>query len=191
MLCINVMTVSNPLPFCNVINHFIMCNLEIRLDKQVYYFPYLVTKKYWNIGQEKTLAISDYWTKYQHLIHQICNWMYMSFFASCFSCTMALLQYFKRADKPKVTLLSKLISLSECQLQQVNNHLQKTMGDNAITSGNGKKWCHQNIDYWVKERVDIGKINIPQRMVRQKPVGISQTARKTFTRIHSKATCAH
>ena len=33
----------------------------------------------------------------------------------------------------------------------------KTVGDEATTSGNGKKWCHQYNDYSAKERADIGK----------------------------------
>ena len=65
----------------------------------------------------------------------------MSFFASGYNCKMPLLQYLKRNDKPKVALQSKLISLSECQLQQENDHIQKTVGDKVTTNGIYKKRC--------------------------------------------------
>ena len=58
----------------------------------------------------------------------------------------------KRNNKPKVPLPSKLISLSECQLQQQ----QKTVGDEVTTSGIGKKRYNQ-YKYSAKERVDIRK----------------------------------
>ena len=51
---------------------------------------------------------------------------------------------FKRTDKPKVPLPLKLNPLSECQLQQMNDHVQKTVGDEASTSGMGKKHHHYN-----------------------------------------------
>ena len=60
---------------------------------------------------------------------------------------MVLLQYLKRIDKPsekpKVTLLSKVNWLSECQLQHVNDHIRKTVGDKATTSGIDKKRRYQ------------------------------------------------
>ena len=86
--------------------------------------------------------------------------MYMSFFASGYNCKMALLQNLKRNDKPKVPLPSKLISLSECQLQQENDSIQKTVGNKVTTSRIGKKWCCQ-YEYSAKERADIA--NLPQR----------------------------
>ena len=55
--------------------------------------------------------------------------MYMSFFASGYNCKMALLQYLKRNNKPKIPLPSKLISLSEYHLQQENDHIWETVGD--------------------------------------------------------------
>ena len=74
---------------------------------------------------------------------------------SLYNCKMTLLQYLKRNDKPKVTLPSKLISLSEHQLQQVNDHIWKT--EKVTTSGIGKKRHHQYNEYSAKERADIGK----------------------------------
>lgn len=67
--------------------------------------------------------------------------MHVLFFMSCLNCKMALLQYFKRTDKLKVALPSK------CRLQQVNDHIQKTVGDETTTSGIGKKQCNQYNDY--------------------------------------------
>ena len=63
----------------------------------------------------------------------------------------------KRRCCTKVPLPSKLISLSECQLQQVNNYIQKTVGDEVITSGIGKKQQYQYNGYSSKERAGIGK----------------------------------
>ena len=57
----------------------------------------------------------------------------------------------------KVPLPSKLISLSGCQLQQVNNHIQKTVGDEVNTSGIDKKQHYQYNGYSAKERAGIGK----------------------------------
>ena len=65
--------------------------------------------------------------------------------------------YLKKNDKPTVPLPSKLISLSECQPQQVNDHIQKTVGDEATTSGICKKWHHQYNESLAEERTDIGK----------------------------------
>ena len=70
---------------------------------------------------------------------------------------MALLQCLKRNDKPKVPIPSKLISLSEYQIQQKNKHMRKTMGDKVTTSGTGKKWNHQ-YKYSTKERADTSNI---------------------------------
>ena len=62
----------------------------------------------------------------------------------------------ERVDKPKLpTLPSKLNSLSECQLKQVNEHVQKII-ENTISSEAGKKHHHYN-EYSAKERTDIGK----------------------------------
>ena len=71
-------------------------------------------------------------------------------------CKMALFQCFKRTDKLKVVLPSKLnsLTLSECQLEQVNDHIQKIVRDEL--SGIGKKWHHQYNDC-ANERADIGK----------------------------------
>ena len=83
--------------------------------------------------------------------------MYMSFFASGYSGKILLLQYLKRNnDKTKIGLQSKLISLSECQLQQENDHIQKTVGDKVTTSKMGRKRCYQ-YKYSAKERANIGK----------------------------------
>ena len=76
---------------------------------------------------------------------------------SGYNCKMALLQYLKKNDKPKVPLPSKLISLSECQIQQENNHIQKFVGDKVTTGRTGKKWHHQ-YKYSAKERVNISNI---------------------------------
>ena len=70
---------------------------------------------------------------------------------------MALLQYLRRNDIPKVPLPSKLNSLSQCQLQQVNDHIQKTVGDEATSSGIGKKRHYGYNQYSDKERAEIGK----------------------------------
>ena len=69
---------------------------------------------------------------------------------------MALLQYLNRINKPKVAIPSKLVSLSECQLQQENNYIYEKLGDEVTTSGIGKKW-HYQYKYSAKEKVDIGK----------------------------------
>ena len=63
---------------------------------------------------------------------------------------------YREMTNQKVPLPSKLISLSECQLQQENNHIRKTVVDEVTTSGIGKKRQCQ-YEYSVKERVDIGK----------------------------------
>ena len=70
---------------------------------------------------------------------------------------MALQQYLKRMANPKVSLLSKLILLSEWQPQQVNDHIQKSVGDEVTTSRICKKWHHQNNESSAEERADIGK----------------------------------
>ena len=61
---------------------------------------------------------------------------------------------FKRNDKPKFTLLSKLISLSECPLPQVNECIWTTVHvvDEVTTSRIGKKWPHQYNKYSTKGR---------------------------------------
>ena len=54
---------------------------------------------------------------------------------------MALLQYLKRNGRPNISLPSKLISLSEYQLQQINDNnyiIRKPVGDEVTTSGIGK-----------------------------------------------------
>ena len=56
----------------------------------------------------------------------------------------------------KVPLPSKLISLSKCQLQQVNDYIQKTVGDEVITSGIDKKQQYQYNGYSAKDRKGIG-----------------------------------
>ena len=50
---------------------------------------------------------------------------------------------FKEKRQTKVLLPSKLVSLSECQLQQENDHIRKTVGDEVTTNKNGKKQCNQ------------------------------------------------
>ena len=76
---------------------------------------------------------------------------------SGYNCKMALLQCLKRNDKPKVPLPSKLILLSECQIQQENKHMRKFVGDKVTTSGTGKKWRLQ-YKYSAKEKVNISNI---------------------------------
>ena len=68
--------------------------------------------------------------------------MYVSFFASGYNCKIALLQFLKKNGKPKVPLPSKLISLSESQLQQESDHIRIIVGDKVTKSGIGKKWYH-------------------------------------------------
>ena len=71
--------------------------------------------------------------------------MYVSFFASGYDCQMALLQYLKRIDKPKVALLSKPVSLSECQLQQEDNYIpvyEKLWETKLLQVELGKKQHH-------------------------------------------------
>ena len=70
---------------------------------------------------------------------------------------MALLQYLKRNDIPKGPLPSKLNSLSQCQLQQVNDHIRKIVGGEATSSGIVKKRCHGYNQYSDKERAEIDK----------------------------------
>ena len=50
-------------------------------------------------------------------------------FTSHYNWIMVLLQYLKRNDIPKLFLTSKLNSISQCQLQQVNEHHMKSVGD--------------------------------------------------------------
>ena len=107
----------------------------------------------------------------------------MLFFTSPCNWKMALLQYFKRIDKPKVALPSKLNSLSECQLQQINDHIQKTVRDKATTSGIGKKWHHQHNDYSTKERPDISKYVSENGVTKA-----CRQSKKICTRIHSEKT---
>ena len=85
--------------------------------------------------------------------------MHVSSFRVRLNLKMALLQYLRRNDipVPKVPLPSKLNSLSQCQLQQVNDHIRKTVGDEATSSGIGKKRCHGYNQYSDKERAEIGK----------------------------------
>ena len=83
--------------------------------------------------------------------------MHVSSFRVKLNLKMALLQYLKRNDIPKVPLPSKLNSLSQCQLQQVNDHIRKTVGDEATSSGIGKKRRHGYNQYSDEERAEIGK----------------------------------
>ena len=48
--------------------------------------------------------------------------------------------------------------IRECQLQQVNNHIRRTVGDKVTTSGNGKKPVAPSVQqYSAKEKADISK----------------------------------
>ena len=103
------------------------------------------------------------------------------------------MHYFKRTDKLKIAIPSKLYLLSECQLQQVNNHIQKIVEDEATTSGIGKKWLHHYNKYSAKERADIGKYaseNGTMKAFRHftknlgKPVAKSIVKRLKATRAH-------
>ena len=90
--------------------------------------------------------------------------MHMCYFRGTFEtraryCKMALLQCFKRTNKPKVALPSKLNSLTllECQLERVNDHIRKIVGEEATSEpGIGKKLRHLYNDC-ANERTDIGK----------------------------------
>ena len=83
--------------------------------------------------------------------------MHVSSFLVRLNLKMALLQYLRRNDIQKVPFPSKLNSLSQCQLQQVNDHIRKTAGDEATSSGIGKKQRHGYNQYSDKERAEIGK----------------------------------
>ena len=52
---------------------------------------------------------------------------------------------------------TKLDSLSDAQLQKVNEHIRKTVGDGTTSCGTLNKQRHQYNDYSAKERADIGK----------------------------------
>ena len=70
---------------------------------------------------------------------------------------MALFKYFKRTPVTP-SLPTKLDSLSEAQLQKVNEHIKKSVGDGAISCGTlNKQRRHQYNEYSAKERADIGK----------------------------------
>ena len=77
----------------------------------------------------------------------------MSFFTSDYNCKMVLLQYLKRNEKPKVLLILYLISLSECQLQQENNHTQKLWYTKLLQVELARNRCQY--EYSAKERTDI------------------------------------
>ena len=60
--------------------------------------------------------------------------MCVVFTMSHYNGKIVLLQYLKGTDNPKAPLPSQLNSLSECQLQQVDNYIQKTVGDKESTT---------------------------------------------------------
>ena len=74
---------------------------------------------------------------------------------------MALFKYYKKTKKKMSTsmtvtpcLPTKVDSLSEAELQKVNNHIRETVGDGAISCGKQRHHCNE---YSAKERADIGK----------------------------------
>ena len=70
---------------------------------------------------------------------------------------MALFKYYKKTPTSTTVapcLPTKMDSLSEAQLQKVNNHIWETVGDGAISCG---KQRHHYNEYSAKERADIGK----------------------------------
>ena len=70
---------------------------------------------------------------------------------------MVLFKYFKRTPATPSSP-TKLDFLSEAQLQKVNEHIRKTVGDGAISCGTLNKQCrHQCNKYSAKEGADIGK----------------------------------
>ena len=108
----------------------------------------------------------------------------MLFFTSCYNCKMALLYYFKRIDKPKVTLPSKLDSLSECQLQQMNNHIQKTVGDKAIQVESARSGINSTTTTQLKNS-GYGQICL-RKWCDESLYAFHQNARKTCIKIHSE-----
>ena len=73
---------------------------------------------------------------------------------SDYNCKTVLLQYLKRNEKPKVLLILYLISLSECQLQQENNHTQKLWHTKLLQVELARNRCQY--EYSAKERTDVG-----------------------------------
>ena len=71
---------------------------------------------------------------------------------------MALFKYFKRMPTETPSLPTKLDSLSEAQLQKVNEHIRKTVGDKAMHKLQNRDQAkrHQYNDYSAKEGADIG-----------------------------------
>ena len=71
---------------------------------------------------------------------------------------MALFKYFKRT--PAIpSLPTKLDSLSEVQLQKMNEHIWKTVGFGAINCGTlNKQHRHQYNKYSAKERADHRRV---------------------------------
>ena len=77
---------------------------------------------------------------------------------------MALFKYYKKTEKKTPTsttvtpcLPTKVDSLSEAQIQKVNNHIWETVGNGAISCG---KQQHHYYKYSAKERANIGKYAI-------------------------------
>ena len=91
-----------------------------------------------------------------------------------------VVKYFKRMPATP-SLPTKLDSLSEAQLQKVNEHIWKTVGDGAISCGTLNKQClHQYNKYSAKERADIGKYAAENG---------ATNACKNFTMIHTRQNC--
>ena len=65
--------------------------------------------------------------------------MHMRYFSHQFIIAKGIAAVLKWKRQTIVSLPSKLILLSQCQLQRVNSHIRRTVGDETATSRSGKK----------------------------------------------------